>query len=538
MLRLALSLAVGLNATWTFANPGKDYDNLVLRWNEAYLQAIREARPSAPVASRILAVAHTCIYDAWTAFDSKAVGVHFNTQGEQRLKPSPDTERNRQIAISQAAHACGGHLLPGSLTLFAQVLDKVWPERRPEDFAAENLGRAAAAAVLRDRVADGSNAAGELGCRYPAAPMEYCDYTSYEPRNHPALVLDKIDPVRWQPISTGEGYQTPLVPHWGRVKPFSFLSASAYLADYPIPKPRLPKQPGVPRYQQQVDEIIQDSRLLGDERNGQRKAMAAYWAEGPYGEQLPGQLAEMAQFVVKRDKLSLDQTTKLFFAVHNAALDAGIAVWHLAYQYDYARPISLVRHALRGKTVLAWGGPGAPWDPKINAMTGKPYGYNRWVRGEEWAPYGPGSTFDQRWAPAMPEYVSSHGGFAAAGAQVLKLFTGSPNFGFEASFDPSAEAWRPALIESADLLGSHRWQYPSFVSAANQAAWSRRYAGVQFEDGDLVARALGKRIGHHVWEKSVYYFSGGATNEACRRQQRCVVKDSIPDGKPGWLLTR
>lgn len=510
-------------------------ENLVTRWSEAYLQAIREAKPSAPVVSRLLAVAHTCIYDAWTAFDAKAVGVHFNTRGEQRLKPVDVNERNRGIALSFAAHDCGAQLLPKSAPLFAQLLEKSWPERRPEDIPAENLGHAAAQAVLQGRANDGANAGGELGCRYPGAAPEYCDYSAYEPRNGPTLVLDRIDPVRWQPISTGEGYQLPLAPYWGKVRPFSFVSAAAYLGEYPIPKPRLPKAPGSPRYQQQVDEIIQDSRLLGDERNAMRKAMALYWAEGPGGIQLPGQLAEMAQFVAKRDKLNLDQSAKLFFALHNAAFDAGIVVWHLAYQQDYGRPISLVRHALRGKSVLAWGGPGAQWDGRINAITGKPYGYNRWVRGEEWAPYGPGSTFDQRWTPAMPEYVSSHAAFAAAGAQVLKMFTGSPNFGFEAAVDPTAEAWRPALIEGPELQAAHRWRYPSFVSAANQAGWSRRYAGVQFEDGDLVARAMGKRIGHQVWEKAWYLFNGGDGFEPCRKLKRCVLADAIYDGKPGWV---
>jgi hypothetical protein len=43
-------------------------DSLVLRWNAAALQCIRESRLGPPIVSRALAVAHTCIYDAWAAY--------------------------------------------------------------------------------------------------------------------------------------------------------------------------------------------------------------------------------------------------------------------------------------------------------------------------------------------------------------------------------------------------------------------------------------------------------------------------------------
>jgi hypothetical protein len=40
-------------------------DNVVLLWNEAALQAVRDTRPAPTVTARALAVVHASIYDAW-----------------------------------------------------------------------------------------------------------------------------------------------------------------------------------------------------------------------------------------------------------------------------------------------------------------------------------------------------------------------------------------------------------------------------------------------------------------------------------------
>jgi hypothetical protein len=47
----------------------------VTRWTEAALQGVRDAKLGAPVVSRALAIVHTCMYDAWAAYDERAVGT-------------------------------------------------------------------------------------------------------------------------------------------------------------------------------------------------------------------------------------------------------------------------------------------------------------------------------------------------------------------------------------------------------------------------------------------------------------------------------
>src|SRR5712664_1596209 len=50
-------------------------DNVVVRWNAAALQGVRDSRIGPPMVARALAIAHTCIFDAWAAYDKVAVGT-------------------------------------------------------------------------------------------------------------------------------------------------------------------------------------------------------------------------------------------------------------------------------------------------------------------------------------------------------------------------------------------------------------------------------------------------------------------------------
>ena len=60
------------------ASTHEDAPTVVVQWNNAVLQAIRDLRPGPPMAARALAIVHTCMYDAWTAFDSVALPTQAN----------------------------------------------------------------------------------------------------------------------------------------------------------------------------------------------------------------------------------------------------------------------------------------------------------------------------------------------------------------------------------------------------------------------------------------------------------------------------
>jgi hypothetical protein len=52
--------------------------------------------------------------------------------------------------------------------------------------------------------------------------------------------------------------------------------------------------------------------------------------------------------------------------------------------------------------------------------------------------------------------------------------------------------------------------WATFSAAAQQAGLSRRYAGIHFEQGDLVGRSLGRHVGEQVWHKALSYIHGTA----------------------------
>ncbi len=85
-------------------------ENVAIQWDNAALQGIRDAKLGAPVVARALAIVHTCMYDAWAAYDEKAVGTQL--QGVLRRLVAERTEANKEKAISYAAYRALTDLLP------------------------------------------------------------------------------------------------------------------------------------------------------------------------------------------------------------------------------------------------------------------------------------------------------------------------------------------------------------------------------------------------------------------------------------------
>src|SRR5262245_19812529 len=65
---ISAAAAVSVAATDTAENP-------VLQWNSALLEAVRTGPLGPPMVARALAIAHTCGYDAWAAYDDTAAGT-------------------------------------------------------------------------------------------------------------------------------------------------------------------------------------------------------------------------------------------------------------------------------------------------------------------------------------------------------------------------------------------------------------------------------------------------------------------------------
>ena len=469
---LALATVVSARAPVAASGGGQvpaRSDNVVLLWDEAALQAIRDTRPAPTVTARALAMVHASIYEAWAAYDPKAVGTRLG--GSLRRPPAERTLANKNTAISHAAYRTLVNLFPARSAAFDALMASLGYD--PADTSTgtnpAGVGNRAAAAVLLHRAGDGANQAGG-----------YADTTGYQPVNTPDEVLDAD---RWQPLRLPSGaVQAFATPHWYRVTPFALRSAAQFRPDGPVAHVDERGRPDR-AYVRQARQALRDSRELDD----RSKSIAEYWWDGPSTELPPGHWCLLAQYVSRRDRHSVDQDAKMFLALTGALLDASIAAWDAKRAYDSVRPITAVRELYRGRTVLAWGGPGRG---------------TRAIRGEDWLPYQPPTVI----TPPFAEYVSGHSTFSAASAEVLASFTGSQRFGLSVTIPARSSMIEPGVTPTRPVTLTFR----TFAEAADQAGRSRRYGGIHFTDGDLDGRRLGTRVGANAWTKALGYFAGTA----------------------------
>ena len=459
-------------------------DSAVLRWNDAILAAVRASALGPPQVARALAIVHTGIYDAWAAYDRRALGTRLG--GALRRPAHERSLASKNRALSYAAYRTAVDLFPASrasvfdplmLGLGYDPLDASLDASTPT-----GIGNRAAAALLEHRHADGSN---QLA--------GYADTTGYAPANLPMNLLAPFDPAtvldasRWQPlrfVNLAGATVTPgfIAPHWGGVTPFGLPSGDA------LRSPVGPALAGSPAYLAQAEAIVEVSANLTDEQ----KAIAEYWADGPRSELPPGHWNLFAQFVSRRDhngrtEHGLDRDVQLFFALTNAIADAAICAWDNKRAFDSARPITAVRHLFAGRSIRAWAGPGLG---------------TRTIDGATWLPYQP------TWFPTPPfgEYASGHSTFSAAGAEVLRRFTGRDDFGASARIAAGSSKVEPGLAPAQDVVLS----WDTFSAAADQAGISRRYGGIHFEQGDLDARAAGRAVGSACWDVALGLLAGDA----------------------------
>src|SRR5690242_3281992 len=84
--------------------------NVVIQWNQAALQAVRDSTLGPPMVARALAIAHTCAYDAWAAYDKRALGTQLGAQ--LRRPPKERSLANKNEAISFAFYRAAVDLFP------------------------------------------------------------------------------------------------------------------------------------------------------------------------------------------------------------------------------------------------------------------------------------------------------------------------------------------------------------------------------------------------------------------------------------------
>jgi hypothetical protein len=460
--------------------------NISIQWSSVSFQGIRDAKLGAPMAARALAIVHTCMYDAWAAYDERAVGTQLS--GALRRPASDQTLANKEEAISYAAYRALSDVLPTDIDYAYRPLMRQLgynPNNVSSDIETPaGIGNVACAAVLEFRHHDRANQLGDLA----AGP--YSDWSGYRPVNQPGTVPARasytkpLNPEHWQPLTYTDSSGSLVLQmftgaQWCFVTPFALTKGDEFRSAV---EPG-PFKYGTTDYRQQAEELIVLSAGLTD----REKVIAEYWSDGPGTDQPPGHWVRFGQFVSERDHHTLDDDVKMFFVLSNGMFDASIAAWDAKRQYDSVRPVTAIPLLFRSKKIRAWGGPGKGTIE---------------MDGERWIPYQP-STFP---TPPFPEYVSGHSTYSAAAARILELWTGSDRFGDSATLAAGSSRIEPGITPAKPMV----LQWTTFTDAADEAGMSRRYGGVHFKAADIAGQRLGRVVAENAWQKAQSYFDGTA----------------------------
>jgi hypothetical protein len=466
--RMAVLLA-SMVVSWppaTFAGSA-----VVAQWNEALLEAVMSTRASDVATARALAVVHTAMFDAWAAYDGKAIATQ--TGALWRRPAAEHTDGNKEKAVSYAAFRTLVDLFPSQQEKLVRTLQAMGydsGDASVEPASPAGIGNLAARHVLYARHRDGANQLGDL------REGAYADWTRWRPANPPDRI---VEPRRFQPPSSANAQGQLQVrnfgaAHFALVQPFALETPGEL-------RPRVaPVQQGSDAEAKQLaDEVVRISAGLTETH----KASAEFWALDGGSETPPGFWGKLAQFLSDKRSLGVDDGVRLFFVLGNAMLDAAIATIDAKVSWNGARPEALIKHYFRGETIQAWGGPGRGTQA---------------IKGEDFRPYLPTS--------ASPEHISGHSSFSAAGAAAIRLVLNSDTLGFEATVRANRFKYEPGPTQDVRL----RWA--TLTEAAEAGGWSRVYGGIHFSTGDRYGREMGEQVARKVWRRAQVYITGGDTD--------------------------
>lgn len=429
------------------------------------------ARPT--IQSRQLALSVNAMYDAWAAYDEKAVGSRLG--GTIRRPKAERTQKNKETAIAYAMYRVMLDQYPADKDYITKEFVKMGynPENKSMDTKTPaGVGNKVAKALIDYRKNDGAN---QYGNERGGDGKPYSDYTYYKPVNSYNKI---IDPDRWHPLpfvnQKGDTFLVDfLTPHWYRVKTFGLKNSAQFRA------PEYPKF-GSEQLEKEVQEVIDFNANLTPER----KATVEFMRDGPRSTGQAGHWLQFAQMVSIRDKNDLDKDVKLFFVTAMTAMDAFIACWETKRYYDSSRPWTLVRLYNKGKKIKGWGGP----DRGTVEMSA-----------DRWHPYSPANFV----SPPFPAYVSGHSTVSGACAKILELYTGSDRFGEEEIRRPGVITETPGDPVSLPL--------PTFTATADMAGISRVMGGYHIQADNVAGLKMGRDIAQYLWSDVFQkYFDGTA----------------------------
>lgn len=286
------------------AQPETARPDMVLKWNEVALQAIRTEKTPPPVAARNLAIMHLSMYDALMAIE--------RTHQAYLVDTTAPPSTSRDAAVAAAAHRSLVGLFPGEQKTFDLILARCWIDIPPgpdRDNGAV-LGNHVAERMLEARCNDGSAEVGK--------------YTS------------KNFVGAWRP--TAPLFKDALLPDWGYVKPFAIKKGTMHRPAGPPPLESL-------QFAAAFNEV---KRLGGKDslaRTREQTEIAHFWADDAGTVTPPGHWNRIAQSIAQERRTTLAENARMFAHLNMSLADAGILCWVIKFTFDFFRPITSIREA-------------------------------------------------------------------------------------------------------------------------------------------------------------------------------------------------
>jgi PAP2 superfamily len=250
----------------------------------------------------------------------------------------------------------------------------------------------------------------------------------------PASYAKSTEPAAWVSTNLVALQQAPLLPNWGKNRPFAMPSG----ATCQLPPPPAYSEEKSSQFYRQALEVVEVKKALTPEQ----KAIARFWSDDAMLTPTPpGHWTAIALQIIKRDKLDMPQTVDVLARLGIAMADAFIGCWDAKYQFNLLRPVTYIRRVIE-----------PTWDTLLNT-------------------------------PPFPEYPSGHSTQSGAAAFVLTKFFGE-NFAFEDA------------THVKDGIKSRT--FASFDAAAQEAGISRLYGGIHYRAAIDNGLAQGRCIGAYA----------------------------------------
>jgi hypothetical protein len=278
--------------------------DVVLRWNETSLKAVRAERTPPPIAARNLAIVHAAVYDAVNAVS--------RTHRPFRVSADTPADTSPEAAAAVAAHRVLVSLYPKLVECFDTALD--------ESLAGVPDGEGKTnGMMLGKRVAE-----------------DFLDWRRRDGAVRRVSYTPEVAPGVWRP--TPPGYRAALLPQWPTVTCFCMKSGSQF-------RPAAPPALTSDEYAASFREVKSLGGARSATRTPEQTEIARFWADDEGTVTPPGHWNRIAQTAARQRGTTLAENARLFALLNLALADAAIVAWDAKFAFKYWRPIDGIREA-------------------------------------------------------------------------------------------------------------------------------------------------------------------------------------------------